>query len=83
MRKALPGSEKFARHPLGLANITAVKDSEGNNTDALMVDYSNSNFINSDTHEAIAGQLGASPIIAFEPLTYSLDTNIQDEEEST
>lgn len=69
MRKALPGSDfdEFEPHTLGLAKISNIKDSEGNETDALMVDYSNSNIIDPNNSKAIAGLFGASPIIAFEP----------------
>jgi hypothetical protein len=63
MRKALPGSDFAAGnpHPLGLVNIAASTDSD------LVVDYSEANFINPETGKAIAGQLGATPIIAFKP----------------
>lgn len=62
MRKALPGFDRFAPHALGLARVS---------DDASTIEYSNSNFINPDDQEAIAGLFGASPVIAFEP-----DSNI-------
>ncbi len=71
MRIALPGSKfnenELEPHPLGLAKISSIKDSEGNDTDKLMIDYSNSNIIDPNSSNAIAGLFGASPIIAFEP----------------
>jgi hypothetical protein len=77
MRKALPGYDRFAPHALGLAKIS-------DNNGSFAVEYSSSNFINSEveevidgvskTNKAIAGQLGASPIIAFD---------VRDEEENT
>lgn len=80
MRKALPGLELYEPHPLGLTKISASKDLSGN--EILAVDYSNSNFIDSETGKAIAGQLGASPIIAFKPLSSSLDAKTDSEEET-
>jgi hypothetical protein len=66
VRKAMPSTEdnkdglaKFLPHPLGLANIKESGDS-------LRVEYSKGyNFTDSDTHEAIAGVFGTSPIITF------------------
>lgn len=64
-RKALPSTEsahaKYLQHPLGLAKVSEVPD-----TDRLSVDYSNYNFINPNTIEAVAGIFGTSPILAFE-----------------
>jgi hypothetical protein len=66
MRNALPGhgdGEPVQYHPLGLAKVS----------DDTVVEYSDSNFINPDTNKVIAGQMGATPIITFNP----------DEEENT
>lgn len=72
MRKALPGVERFVeRHPLGLANISSKGD--------LAIEYSDSSFIDQDTNKVISGQLGASPIIRYEPPSAAT----QDKEEST
>lgn len=72
MRLARPSTEndheKFLQHPLGLAKISK---------DSTTVEYSNSNFIDPDTSDAIAGLLGASPVIAFNP------TESENEEENT
>lgn len=65
MRYALPGKGAQAQQPLGLARLT---------DNASAVDYSNSNFIDSSVDssgsnteaKAIAGLMGASPVIAFE-----------------
>jgi len=61
-RKALPSTgnahTKFLQHPLGLAQVF-----EAAKTD---VDYSNYNFIDPTTTEAVAGIFGTSPILAFE-----------------
>jgi hypothetical protein len=65
MRKALPGQDETTPHPLGLAKVTTAKDSDGN--EIPVVYYSDSHFIDPETHEAIAGQLGATPIITFKP----------------
>jgi len=66
MRKALPGYYDESTplgipHPLGLVSIITPEDSDP------IVDYSDSNFIDPETGKVIAGQLGATPIIAFEP----------------
>jgi hypothetical protein len=69
-RKALPSMdnkhEKFLPHPLGLAKVSEFKNPDGEKY--LAVDFSNSNFIDSDTNTAIAGLFSASPIIAFDDL---------------
>ena len=57
MRKALPGYGPQAMQPLGLAKIS-------DNTSEVV--YSNSNIIDPSTGDAIAGLMGASPVIAFE-----------------
>ena len=86
MRKALPSTEnehaKFMPHPLGLAKIIECEDDAGN--DYMLVDYSNSNFINPDSHTAIAGMFGTSPIITFDPNDNgSSQINLEDMEENT
>ncbi len=81
-RKAMPSTEneheKFLRHPLGLAEITEHDDG------THRVEYSNTNFIDPDTHTAIAGMFGTSPVIAFDPNNNSSSsTNLDDREENT
>lgn len=87
MKYALPSTENtneaFLQHPLGLAKISPIKNSEGEDTDALAVDYSNSNFIKSDNTGVIAGLFGASPIIAFGPSNSDEKINTEDVEENT
>lgn len=66
MRKALPGYYDETTlidmpHPLGLVNVVTPEGSDP------VVNYSESNFIDPETGKVIAGQLGATPIIAFEP----------------
>lgn len=73
MRKSLPSSTITEPiHTLGLARVSA---------DATALDYSNSNFINPDNHEAIAGLFAASPIIAFDSDANS-NTKVNNEEET-
>ena len=80
VRKTLASTEtsheKFLPHPLGLAKISG---SEG--AGDAVVDYSDYNFINPDTHEAVAGIFGTSPIIAFDSEDRVLDTNTVTSEE--
>jgi hypothetical protein len=79
MRKALPGLGKHVeRHPLGLTNIS----NNGTNYDDLFVEYSDYSFINPENDTVTSGQLGASPIIAYEPTKVSLDTHTENEEEN-
>lgn len=67
-----------AKAELDRANTVLTLENGGSYVDKTRkVSYSDSNFINSDGN-AIAGQLGASPIIAFEPPKYSLDIQITD-----
>ena len=78
VRKALPSTEntheKYLQHPLGLARVYEVT-----NTD---VNYSNYNFINPDTNEAVAGIFGTSPILAFEEPDKNVSaTNLDDQKE--
>lgn len=61
LRKTLPGYQVDTMHPLGLVEILTPENS------SPIVNYSDSNFIDSKNNCAIAGQLGATPIIAFEP----------------
>lgn len=77
MRNAFSGGKKdqFELHSLGLANVT----SEGD----LAVAYSDYSFIEPETNAVIPGQLGASPVIAYEPQPYSQETQIDSEEENT
>lgn len=58
-KHALPGNGNFASQPLGLARIS---------DDSTRVEYSNSHFIDPISNEVIAGQLGATPVIAFDPI---------------
>jgi hypothetical protein len=76
MRVALPGNEKFVeRHPLGLAEVSSNGD--------LAIEYSDYSFINTDNYSftdlnantVISGQLGASPIIAYEDPTTKKEEN--------
>jgi hypothetical protein len=88
IRKALPGIgnvntengwDIIDRHPLGLANVTK-REGDGH----LVVDYSNSSFINPTDGTAIAGMFGTSPIIAFDPKdTSSASVDLIDKEENT
>ncbi len=84
MWKSLPsvsrdGNVAFGPHPLGLAKIS--ENDEG----ILSVDYSNSNFVKTDTNpndnnNAVAGLFGTSPIITFVP---GSDSNAYNEEENS
>lgn len=80
VRKALASTEtpheKYLPHPLGLAKVFG-SEIVGD----ITVDYSNYNFINPDTHEAVAGIFGTSPIIAFDQTESILDTDIANTEE--
>jgi len=83
MRKALPGQDELLTpHALGLAKVSTVIDADGKDTGTPIIDYSNSNIIDPETHEAIAGLFGASPIIAFEPKD-SNDSLNKSKEENT
>jgi hypothetical protein len=89
MRNAFPRTENdheiFLQHPLGLARISE---------DASSIDYSETNFVTAKhvdndpealvEYEVIAGQLGATPIVAFEPITStnSLVKDVTDKEET-
>lgn len=64
MRKVLPEIKSNEEHPLGLVRIS---QKDKNSTTDLFADYSNSDFIGSETGKAIAGLFGASPIITFKP----------------
>ena len=64
MRKVLPEIKSNEEHPLGLVRIS---QNDENSTTDLFADYSNSDFISSETGKAIAGLFGASPIITFKP----------------
>ena len=75
LRKALPGSDQFKPHPLGLTNIS---ETDG----TLLVDYSNAGFINSDG-TVVSGLLGTSPIINYTPLPDEIDTTATEMEENT
>lgn len=75
MQKALPGFELYEPHPLGLVKIS-------DNNGSLSVNYSNSDFINSD-NTVVAGLFGTSPIITFNPSPDELDTITTDKEENT
>jgi len=66
MRKAFSVAAQNEASELGLAKISSNGD--------LKVKYSDVNYIGPNTNEPIAGQLGASPITAYEPQEYSLDT---------
>lgn len=86
VRKALPGYDFYEglnAHPLGLAKISSVKASD-TTEETLIVEYSETNLINTTTGEAIAGRFEASPIIAFEPTTGSPSkaNNVDDKEEN-
>lgn len=74
VQKALPGSNRYEPHPLGLVNI-----SEDNGS--LSVDYSNAGFINPD-NTAVVGLFGTSPIITFNPEPDKSDTITVTEEEN-
>ncbi len=78
MRVALPGNEKFVeRHPLGLAEVSS------NSNGDLAIEYSDYSFIDTDrysftdlnTNTVISGQLGASPIIAYNDPTTKKEEN--------
>lgn len=85
MRKALPSTEteheRFLQHPLGLAKITEHEGTTGNMYST--VDHLNTNFIDPDTQQAIAGIFGTSPIIAFDPNSNSSEVDVIDKEENT
>jgi hypothetical protein len=86
MRKALPGYGPQAKQSLGLAKISY--DGTKAADEAYKVEYSNSNFtsikpdtsvnVPANTYEAIAGIMGATPVIAFET-----DNSIENKEETT
>lgn len=72
------GNVEYKPHPLGLAKISE------NDKGALSVDYSNSNFVKTDTNpndnnNAVAGLFGTSPIITFVP---GSDTGAYDKADS-
>jgi hypothetical protein len=79
MRKALPSTEnaheKFLPHPLGLAEVSEIGE------DNLVIGYSNYNFIDPETHKAIAGTFGTSPILAFDSEEGSSSINLVDNKE--
>ena len=61
LRKALPGNQIKCSYPLGLAEVKSADNK-------IYIDGANYNFINPDDDTAIAGQFGASPVIAFKPI---------------
>ena len=73
MRKALPGYGSQAIQPLGLVRIS---------DDESSVVYSNTNIIDPDTGNAIAGLMGANPVIAFEIENSHKGSRVENEEEN-
>ena len=71
VRKALPGFGPQAQQPLGLAKVTE---------DGSSLDYSSYRTIGSKG-EAIAGLMGATPVIAFETGNSFNTVNTENEEE--
>lgn len=78
MQNVFPKIESNEEHPLGLARISQ----NANNSNDLSVDYSNSDFIGTETGstKAIAGLFGATPIIKFDLTAESASTESTKEE---